>query len=85
MKFSTPLNLAAAVPFTGHHVSVSPAAGSPTVVAPVSWPNYLGGATILVLLVAMIGSGLSAAGFNKKQATGYRRHINTSARSIHHH
>ena len=84
MKSSTPLDLAVAVPFAGHHVSVAPTTGFPTTVTPVSWPNYLGGATILVLLVAMIGSGLNAAGFNKKQ-TGYRRHINPPARSVHHH
>lgn len=85
MKFSTSLDLAVAVPFAGHHVSVAPAAGTPTGVALVSLPNYLGGATILVLLVAMLGSGFSAAGFNKKQSPNRQRQIHAPIRSAHHH
>ncbi|MBV9386200.1 MAG: hypothetical protein JOZ78_07205 [Chroococcidiopsidaceae cyanobacterium CP_BM_ER_R8_30] len=77
--------LAVVVPSTGHHVSVAPTTGHPTEVASLSWSNYLGGAALLVLLVTMLRVSLSSAGFTKKQTTGYRRHLNSSARSVHHH
>ncbi|MBV8887055.1 MAG: hypothetical protein JO235_24095 [Chroococcidiopsidaceae cyanobacterium CP_BM_RX_35] len=85
MNISQPLELAVAVPSAGQHVSVTPTVGHPTGVAPVSWSNYLGGAGLLFLLVVMLRVGLSSAGFTKKQATGYKQHISTSTRSVHHH
>ena len=84
MNISQPLDLAVAVSPTGHHVSVAPTTGQSAGVAPVSLPNYLGGAAILVLLVAMLRVSLSSAGLNKKH-TGHQQRFNPSARSVHHH
>lgn len=85
MNISQPLDLAVAVSPAGHHMSVAPTTGQLVGVAPVSLPNYLGGAAILVLLAAMLRVSLSAAGLNKKQSTGYQQRFNSSARSVHHH
>ena len=46
---------------TEHHVQVNPNGGLNTAMAPVSWPNYLGGGAILLGLVAMLAAARASA------------------------
>lgn len=59
-------NLAVAVPTGQRFVENTPVSVHSQVVAPVSVPNYLGGATIMLALVGMLTLAAQAAGFTSK-------------------
>ncbi len=58
-------NLAVAVPTGQNHFESTPIAVHPQAIVPVSVPNYLGGATIMLALVGMLALAAQAAGFTK--------------------
>ena len=60
------------------HTEVAPAP-QPTV-APVSAPNYIGGAGILTMLAVMVAAGLSAAGMTK--TTRRAKYINPQTAAV---
>ena len=67
MSFFGPLDViahpAVVAPKALQYTEVAPVSDQPTLVAPVSVPNYLSGATILLVLAGMVGLAARAAGF----------------------
>jgi len=86
--FNTPLDATshlAVVPMIRQHTEIAPVSGYPQAVAPVSAPNYLGGATIVLALAGMIVMAAQAAGFTSKSATPKQRTVTVKNRSFANH
>ncbi len=84
MNFFASLDATPAVvaPKAFQYAEVSPVSDQSTPVAPVSVPNHLGGATILLILAGMLGVAVQFAGLTSKSATPKQRVVTAKNSSI---